>query len=100
MIPPLRLAPQELLNLPRPPKPQPWEKLSYPTYWFGDRLLTNKGWGICSGIKKITGGWLYYIDLDEPPRTQIFAETEIIKHHVGKYGRAKNYQDKNQKRRY
>lgn len=81
-IPPLRLASKDFLSLPRPPKTQPWEKLSRPTYWFGDRVLTNKGWGVCDGIRQLTtGDWLYYINLDKPPRTQIFTEMEIIKHY-------------------
>ncbi len=84
MIPPLRLASKDLTRLPRPSKTEPWEKLSYPTYWFGDRLLTNKGWGICKGIRQIiTKDWLYYIELDYPHKTQVFTETEIIEHYTG-----------------
>ena len=64
------------------------ETLTRPTYWFGDRLLTNKGWGICTGIRQIsTGDWLYYIQLDKPPHlqspTQIFIDIEILKHYTG-----------------
>lgn len=84
LIPPLRIAPKSLSSIPRPPKLQPWEKLSRPTYWFGDRLLTVKGWGICTGIKQIcTGDWLYYIDLDNNPDRKPFAEVEILKAHTG-----------------
>lgn len=84
MIPPLRIAPKSLSSIPRPPKPQPWENLSHPNYWLGDRLLTVKGWGICTGIKLIyTGNWLYYIDLDDHSSQEPFAEVEILKAHTG-----------------
>ena len=84
----MKIASQDLMGLPRPSKTEPWETLVKPTYWFGDRLLTNKGWGICTGIRQInTGDWLYYIQLDKPPRlqspTQIFIDIEILKHHPG-----------------
>ena len=80
-IPPLRLTPKDL-QIPRPLKPQPWEKLSRPTYWFGDRLLTKKGWGVCTGIKQIsTRDWLYYIDLDNEFESRPFAEIEILEQH-------------------
>jgi hypothetical protein len=87
-IPPLKIASKDLKGLPRPSKTEPWETLTRPTYWFGDRLLTNKGWGICTGIRQIsTGDWLYYIQLDKPPHlqspTQIFIDIEILKHHPG-----------------
>lgn len=87
-IPPLKIASKDLNGLPRPSKTEPWETLTRPTYWFGDRLLTNKGWGICTGIRQIsTGDWLYYIQLDKPPHlqspTQIFIDIEILKHYTG-----------------
>jgi hypothetical protein len=78
MIPPLRLPPKDFAVLPRPTNPQPWERISKPTYWFGDRVRTNLGWGICSGVKRIsTGDWLYYIDLDDTFCEHPFAESEI-----------------------
>ena len=81
-IPPLRLIPLELL-LPRPQKPHDWEKISHPEYWFGDRLLTTRGWGICSGLKKCKSfnEWLYYIDLDNVEHPQPFFTKEIIQKH-------------------
>lgn len=89
-IPPLKIASKSLTGLPRPSKTEPWERLTRPTYWFGDRLLTNKGWGICTGIRQIsTGDWLYYIHLDKRPHlqspTQIFIDIEILKHYTGEH---------------
>jgi hypothetical protein len=82
-IPPLKLIPLDLLLLPRPEKAEPWEKLSRPDYWFGDRLLTAKGWGICNGVKQCvaTGEWLYYINLDKNSHPHPFSSQEIIKKH-------------------
>lgn len=78
-IPPLRLIPLELKHLP--------SSLSFknpqPKYWFGDRLQTIKGWGICIGLKncKALNAWLYYIDLDEISHPQPFFEADIINKH-------------------
>ncbi|MGA1256726.1 MAG: hypothetical protein ACO3YZ_06640 [Candidatus Nanopelagicaceae bacterium] len=73
-IPPLRLAPPEL-QIPRP--------TTESKYWFGDRLLTTKGWGICTGLKKCKAlnQWLYYIDLDNTTHPQPFFTKEIIRKH-------------------
>jgi hypothetical protein len=75
-IPPLRLIPQEL-QIPR--------STTEPKFWFGDRLLTTRGWGICTGLKecKSLNEWLYYIDLDnfQHPHPHPFFSSEIIQKH-------------------
>jgi hypothetical protein len=72
-IPPLKLIPQEL-QIPRP------RSTTEPKYWFGDRLLTTRGWGICNGLKKCKSlnEWLYYVDLDNATHPQPFFTKEII----------------------
>jgi hypothetical protein len=74
-IPPLRLIPQEL-QIPR-------RSTTEPKFWFGDRLLTTRGWGICTGLKKckLLNEWLYYIDLDNFQHPQPFFAKEIIQKH-------------------
>jgi hypothetical protein len=78
-IPPLKLIPLELKQFPRPIN----LGVSCPKYWFGDRLLTTRGWGICSGLKKCKSlnEWLYYIDLDNVEHPQPFFTKEIIQKH-------------------
>jgi hypothetical protein len=79
-IPPLRLPNLDLLL---PKKEESFFKKSQPEYWFGDRLLTTRGWGICIGLKKCKSlnEWLYYIDLDESTHPQPFFTKEIIQKH-------------------
>lgn len=81
-IPPIRLIPLELKQFPRPIN----LGVSSPEYWFGDRLLTTRGWGICTGVKqcKSLNGWLYYIDLDNVEHPQPFFTSEIIQKHNSK----------------
>ena len=81
-IPPLRLIPLEL-QIPRPSTTKNWGENTSPKYWFGDRLLTTRGWGICNGVKKCKSlnEWLYYIDLDNATHPQPFFTKEIIQKH-------------------